>query len=176
MYGGFVPSFSERGMTWKVETAGWEGRGVVCGKLAPPRLWPPPVLVKDRWVCPREQVLNVLIACQWYGSGMPSSGSPTGAWLTPPPSLSALGEKLGMDPRISQPACCGLCWEPFFSGAVGSVQICRRLAKGCYMWTMWDTYGLGPYTDWAWEACGMLVRFSPVGCTLIWITATLGYE
>jgi hypothetical protein len=23
-----------------------------------------------------------------------------------------------MDPRISQPACCGLCQEPFFSGAV----------------------------------------------------------
>jgi hypothetical protein len=25
---------------------------------------------------------------------------------------------MGMNPRISQPACCGLCREPFFSGAV----------------------------------------------------------
>jgi hypothetical protein len=25
-------------LRWKVETASWEGRGVVCGKLAPSRL------------------------------------------------------------------------------------------------------------------------------------------
>jgi hypothetical protein len=25
-------------LRWKVEIAGWEGRGVVCGKRAPPRL------------------------------------------------------------------------------------------------------------------------------------------
>jgi hypothetical protein len=25
-------------LRWKVETTGWEGRGVVCGKPAPPRL------------------------------------------------------------------------------------------------------------------------------------------
>jgi hypothetical protein len=25
-------------LRWKVETAGWEGRLVLCGKLAPPRL------------------------------------------------------------------------------------------------------------------------------------------
>jgi hypothetical protein len=25
-------------LRWKVETAGWEGRGVVCGKSAPARL------------------------------------------------------------------------------------------------------------------------------------------
>jgi hypothetical protein len=54
----------------------------------------------------------------------------------PPASLASSGEKLGMDPRISQPLCCGLCREPFFTGAVGSVQICQRLMKGCYMWTM----------------------------------------
>jgi hypothetical protein len=28
------------------------------------------------------------------------------------------GEKLGMDPWIGQPVCCGLCQQPFFSGAV----------------------------------------------------------
>jgi hypothetical protein len=51
----------------------------------------------------------------------------------PPASLAGLGEKLGTDPRIGQPACCGLCREPFFSAEVGSVQICRCLAKGCHV-------------------------------------------
>jgi hypothetical protein len=47
----------------------------------------------------------------------------------PPASLAGSGEKLGMDPRIGQSACCGLCQELFFSGAVGSVQICQCLMK-----------------------------------------------
>jgi hypothetical protein len=51
----------------------------------------------------------------------------------PPASLAGSGEKLCMDPRIGQPACCGLCREPFFSGAVGSVQIYRCLTKGCHI-------------------------------------------
>jgi hypothetical protein len=51
----------------------------------------------------------------------------------PPASLAGSGEKLGTDPQIGQPACCGLCRESFFSGVVGSVQICRRLAKGCHV-------------------------------------------
>jgi hypothetical protein len=51
----------------KGRTVGWKGRGVVCGKPTPSRLQPPPVSVKNRWVGPREQVLNVLIACWWYG-------------------------------------------------------------------------------------------------------------
>jgi hypothetical protein len=68
----------------------------------------------------------------------------------PHASLAGSEEKLGMDPRIDQPACCGLCREPFFSGAVGSVQICRRLVKGCHVrgppagsvrWTYVDWHG-----------------------------------
>jgi hypothetical protein len=51
----------------------------------------------------------------------------------PPALLAGSGEKMGTDPRIGQSACCGLCREPFFSGAVGSVQICRCLAKGCHV-------------------------------------------
>jgi hypothetical protein len=50
-----------------VETTSWEGQGVVCGKSAPSRLEPSPVLVKDWWVGPHEQVLNVSIA-YWYMS------------------------------------------------------------------------------------------------------------
>jgi hypothetical protein len=64
----------------------------------------------------------------------PSSWSSSGAWLTPPASLAGSGEKLGTDPRNGQPTCCGLCREPFFSGVVGSIQICRCLVKGCHVW------------------------------------------
>jgi hypothetical protein len=39
-------------LRWKVETVEWEGRGVVCEKPAPPRLQPPLVSVKYRWVGP----------------------------------------------------------------------------------------------------------------------------
>jgi hypothetical protein len=34
--------------------------------------------------------------------------------FSPTASLAVVGEKLGTDPRIGQPTCCGLCREPFF--------------------------------------------------------------
>jgi hypothetical protein len=153
----------------------WLGK-VICEKSPPPRLYLPTVSVEDRWVDPHEQVLKVLISCWWYGSGKPSNLSSTEAWFKYTASLVGLGEKLGTDVRIDQPTCCGLCQEPFFLGAVGSVQICRWLTKGCYVLVVWNTYGLGPYADWTWDACGVLVGFSPAGCTSIRIIATLGYE
>jgi hypothetical protein len=39
----------------------------------------------------------------------------------PTTSLAGLGEKLGTDPWIGQPVCCGLCREPFFSRVVGPI-------------------------------------------------------
>jgi hypothetical protein len=66
----------------------------------------------------------------------------------PPASLAGLGEKLGMNPRISQLACCGLCREPFFSGAVGSIQICRCLVKGCHVWGPPTGSVCWAYVDW----------------------------
>jgi hypothetical protein len=38
--------------------------------------------------------------------------------FAPTASLVGSGEKLGTDLWFSQPTCCGLCQEPFFSGAV----------------------------------------------------------
>jgi hypothetical protein len=111
-----------------------------------------------------------------YGPSKPSSLSSTEAWLNPTTLLVGLGEKLGMYPLIGQLVYCGLCQEPFFSGAVESVQIYRWLVKGCYAWTTWDTYGRWPYVDWAWKVCGVLVGFSPAGCTSIRIVVTLEYE
>jgi hypothetical protein len=122
-------------------------------------LWPPPVLVKDRGISTREQVLNVPIACRWYGPGNPSSRLSKKAWLFPTASLAVLGEKLGTDSRTGQLACCGLCQEPFFSGAMDLFKSIDDYVKGCYALTAWDTFGLTPYADWAWDACGVLVGF-----------------
>jgi hypothetical protein len=42
------------------------------------------VLVKNRWVGPREQVLNIPITCRWYVSDKPSSRPSIECWLCPP--------------------------------------------------------------------------------------------
>jgi hypothetical protein len=92
----------------------------------------PPVSVKDRWIGPREQVLNVPIACRCYGPGKPSSWLSTKVCLFPTASLTVVGEKLGTDPRIKWLSSCGLCREPFFSGAVDLYKYVDDFAKGCY--------------------------------------------
>jgi hypothetical protein len=89
------------------------------------------VSVKDRGVGTHEQVLNVSITCQTYGPGKYSSLPSTEGGFTPTASMAILGEKLGTDPRICQPACCGLGWEPFFSGAVVLSNVIDDFVKGC---------------------------------------------
>jgi hypothetical protein len=91
-------------------------------------------------------------------------------------SLVGSVEKLGADPRISQSSCCGLCREPFFLGAVtlsNSVDDAQKVA----------TYGDCPqkaYAGRTWTGVGsvhgVLVGFSPAGCTSIRIATTLRYE
>jgi hypothetical protein len=53
--------------------------------------------------------------------------------FAPTASLVVSGEKLDMDPRISQLVCCGLCWEPFFSEAVALLNYVDDYVKGCSM-------------------------------------------
>jgi hypothetical protein len=60
-----------------------------------------------------------------YGPSKPSSLSSIEASLKCTALLVGLGEKLGTDPWIGLPACNELCQEPFFSGAVGSIQTCQ---------------------------------------------------
>jgi hypothetical protein len=165
-------------LRWKVETVCWEDRGVVCGKSAPSRIYAPPVSVKDRWAGPREQVLNISIAYRWYGSGKPSSLPSTYVWLSPLLLWLRVREKLDGDPQISQPMCWGYSREFLFLGSSDSVQLCRWLVKGCYALTVWDTYGRGPYTDWAWDACWsgfpcMVYIDSNHRDSRIWVTACL---
>jgi hypothetical protein len=132
--------------------------------------------VKDRWVDPHEQVFNIPITCWWYESSKPSNLISIEGGFTPSASMAGSREKLGMDPWIGRPSYCGLYREPFFSGVVTLYIAFDDFTKGYYALTMWDTYGLRTYANWAWDACGVLVGFSPAGCTSIWITATLGYE
>jgi hypothetical protein len=96
--------------------------------------------------------------------------------FSPTASLTVLGEKLGTDQWIRRSLSCGLCRNPFFSGAVDLYKSIDDFTKGCYVLTTWDTYGLEPYADWAWDVCSVLVGFSLAGCTSIRITVTLGYE
>jgi hypothetical protein len=93
------------------------------------------VLVMDQCVSPREQVLNVPIACRRYESGKPSSWLSTETCLFPTASLAAMGEKVGMDPRIGQPSCCRLFREHLFSGAVDLFKSVDDYTKGCYALT-----------------------------------------
>jgi hypothetical protein len=111
-----------------------------------------------------------------YGPSEPSNLPSIERGFTPTASMAGSGEKLSTNPHIGRSSCCGLCREPFFLGAVALSIAVDDGTKVCYMWTTWDTYGLGPYVDWAWKSCGVLVGFSPAGYTSIWIAATLGYE
>jgi hypothetical protein len=60
-------------------------------------------------------------------------------------------------------------------GCRGSISSLWELAKGCLHGPR-ERYGIEPYVNRAWKVCGVLIVFSPVVCTSIQITATLGYE
>jgi hypothetical protein len=51
--------------------------------------------------------------------------------FAPTASLVGSGEKLSTDQRIGQPMCCGLCREPFFSGAVTLLNYVGDCVKDC---------------------------------------------
>jgi hypothetical protein len=58
------------------------------------------------------------------------------------------GDKLGMDLRIGQPARCGLCREPFFSGAVPLSIVVEDFTKGCHVWGLPTGSVHRAYMDW----------------------------
>jgi hypothetical protein len=89
-----------------------------------------PVSIKDRWVGPHEQVMNVPITCWCYGPGKSSSWMSTEAYLFPTASLVVVGENLGTNLRIQRSSSCGLCQELFFSGAVDLYKSIDDFTKG----------------------------------------------
>jgi hypothetical protein len=60
------------------------------------------MLVKNRWVGPREQVLNISIAYWLYEPSKPSSLPSTDASLQPTASIVVLEEKLRQVPWATQ--------------------------------------------------------------------------
>jgi hypothetical protein len=119
---------------------------------------------------PREQVLNVPIACRRYGPSKSSSLPSTDGSFTLTASMTVLREKLGTNSMIVQPTCRGLCREPFFWSSC-SVHRCWRFRERLlcidrvrYVWSG--------------TICGLSVGcvwhvgpVSPAGCTSIRITA-----
>jgi hypothetical protein len=95
--------------------------------------------------------LNVPIAC-W----LPTEGD-----FTPTASMAGTGEKLGMDPRIGQPARWGLCREPFFSGA-GALSIAvEDFTKGCHIRGPLAGSVRRAYVDWSGKRMCRVGRVSP---------------
>ncbi len=136
----------------------------------------PPVSIKDWWVGPREQVLNVPIACWWHVPSKPSSSLSTEVWLKITASFVGLWEKLGTDPQIDRPTCWRLCREPFFSGAVALSNIVDDLMKGCHVRGLLAGSIRVVYRDWREKHTWCVYQISPVGCTTIQIFVTLRYE
>jgi hypothetical protein len=90
------------------------------------------VSIKDWGVGTLEQVLNIPIACRWYGPSKPGSMPSTSVWLKRTASMTVLGEKLRRVPWTTQPS-----WEvepeALFLGTSASVQPYWWLAKGCHV-------------------------------------------
>jgi hypothetical protein len=68
--------------------------------------------------------------------------------FTPTTSLAGGGEKLGGDPQIGQPTCCGLRRELFFSEAVTLSNIVDNSIKGCHVWELPTRSVRVTYVDW----------------------------
>jgi hypothetical protein len=81
-------------------------------------LYPPLVSVKDRWVGPCEQVLNVLIVCQRYGPGKPSSRSSIEDWLCPHCFYDCLGRETEYEPMDRSVGVLWIVSGALFLGAV----------------------------------------------------------
>jgi hypothetical protein len=154
-----------RALRWKVEDRRLGRSGSVMSKPAPPRLCPPPRLchIRTDGLAPVRKYWTYRSHAGDMGPVSLVAGHQQKNGFAPTTSMTVLGEKLGMDPWIGHPACCGLYREPFFSGAVAQLNSVDVYTKNCYALTAWDTYSLGPYADWAWEACGVLVGFSLQG-------------
>jgi hypothetical protein len=90
------------------------------------------VSVKDRGVGTHEQVLNVPIACRWYGPSKPSSLLSTDVWLKRTASMAVLGKKMRRVLRTTQPG-----WEvesgALFLRSSESVQLYWVSVKGCHV-------------------------------------------
>jgi hypothetical protein len=134
------------------------------------------VSIKDRWVGPREQVLNVPIACRCYGSGKPSSRPPTEGWLYPHYFNDCLGRETGYGSMNRSANMLWIVLGTLFLRSSGPAQLCRWLCERllCVDHVRYVLSGTirGLSVGCVWR----LGRVSPAGCTSIRIDTTLRYE
>jgi hypothetical protein len=141
----------------------------------------PPVSVKDRWVEPHEQVLNVPNACWWYGPSKPSSVQSSDARLYPHCFIGWLGRETGYGP-VGRSA--GVLWivsgAPFLRSS-GPAQLCWRHVKGCHVWGLPVGSVRRVYVDWRGKcmcrvgrvfSCRMYINSNHCD-SRIWVTACL---
>jgi hypothetical protein len=132
--------------------------------------------VKDRWVEPREQVLNVPIACWRYGPDKSSSWSSTECWLCLHYLNGCLGREIGYEPADRLAGVLWIVSGALFLRSSGPAQLCFRLRKWLLcvdrMRYVWSGTMRGLSVECMWR----VGRPSPIWCTSIQIPVTLGYE
>jgi hypothetical protein len=125
---------------------------------------------------PRDQVLNIPIACWYMGPVSLVAYHQQKFGLSLLLLWLRVGEKLDEDPQIGQPACWGCSWEFLFlrsSGICPNLSVTHeRLLCVNYVRYVWFRTIRGLSVGCAW----LIGRVSPAGCTSIQIAATLGYE
>jgi hypothetical protein len=158
----------------KRRTVSWEGRGVRCGKPAHLRLRTDGLTFTSKYwmyisyagvMCPvnRCNILSTDICLSLLFH-----------WL-------CWDKNWVVDLWIGQLVCWGLCREPFFSGAVWSVQRCWWLAKGCHIRKLPVESVRVAYMDWRWKQICHVYRTFPYKVYIdfnhrdsrIWVTTCL---
>jgi hypothetical protein len=135
------------------------------------------VLVKDRWIGPHEQVLNVPITYWYYGPSKPSSLTSTEGDFTLTASMVGLGEKLGTDPQIGQLVMLWIGSRALFSQ---EQWLCPSLLTASRKVAICGPREIRMVDGHTRIECGKHVAccsgFPLAGCTSFQIAATLGYE
>jgi hypothetical protein len=87
------------------------------------------VSVKDRWVSPHEQVLNIPIACRWYRLGKPTRRPSTQCWICPYCFIGWPERETGY--RLMDQSVGVLCIVSgtLFLRSSGTAQLCGRLRE-----------------------------------------------
>jgi hypothetical protein len=163
-------------LRWKAKTINWEGREWCVKSWHLQGYSPHLCQLRIDKLAPVSKYWTYRSHVCVYGPSKPSSWLPTDAWFCPHGFIGWLRRETKYGPADQSVSVLWIVSEPFLSGAVTLLNAVDDFVKVCYALTAWDTYGLGPNVDWVWNACGVLVEFSPAGCTSIQIVMTLGYE
>jgi hypothetical protein len=114
------------------------------------------VSVKDRWVGPCEQVLNVPIVCRWYGFGKPSSRPSTEGWLCLYCFIDWLRRETGYGPMDQSAGVLMIVSGALFLDSSGPTQLCwwlrERLLYVDHMRYVWSGTICGPSVGYMWCA------------------------